>query len=372
MALSTAALSSLPQNDDIWYMSFPRLRFWIEEEDENGNEIFFRPYLIMIVHTNTGLSLKFQPVKDIPGLDEMKQILYSLMHYPLGEMPPDFRKELNYDLPPHRPAEIHLDDRKLPERLGPLLDEIGVPVIYKPQQKIVDEMIKDIVGNMGAGEDDMMGLLKVRGVSTQQIRMLFDAANEFYKAAPWRHLSNYDLLSVQVFPHKEPMYVVVMGEGGEEYGMSVSRNWEEVKSLYAEDPSDTLPKKGRHAFLYNRPPDISFDDIEAVEKYGWPLPEPDLYPTPSLFTPKEFRRPDAVMLRWYEAALRAIPLFVEKHLPEDYEMDQPPIEADLTVTTSAGKVKVKIRFPGVDPEKLEELFDLQELLDFDPLEDEEE
>jgi hypothetical protein len=355
MKPSASKLLSLPQNDDVWFISFPKMRYWMEDEDEHGNKIVFRPHLILIVHLNSLFSLMFKPVKDIPNAEEIQNIIYELMEDPLQEMPTEIRNDFGMEFATHRPREIHVDDRMLPEQLGKLLEEVEIPVIYQPHKKIVKDLIIEILEEAGLEDYDILGLLKIRGATTQQIRMLFDAAYDFYKAEPWQSLSNTDLLSVQVLPHKNPMYVIVLGEGGEEYGLSVSRDLEEVKSLFSDNPQTTLPKKGRHAFLYSRPPNISFDDADAVEKFGWRLPEPDLYPMPSLFTENEYRRPDASMLRWYEAVLKAIPLFLENHLPEDYDFDQPPLEADFQINTSAGKTNVKIRFPGVDVEILEEI-----------------
>ena len=42
---------------------------------------------------------------------------------------------------PHRPAEIHFDDRALVEGLRLPLQEIGVVSRFQPQRKLMDEMI---------------------------------------------------------------------------------------------------------------------------------------------------------------------------------------------------------------------------------------
>jgi tetratricopeptide (TPR) repeat protein len=78
------------------------------------------------------------------------------------------------------------------------------------------------------------------------------------------------------------------------------------------------------------------------------LPAPDIYPTPLVFTLDKVLRPKAEMLRWYEAVLRALPVFAEKHLQTQPDGSHPPVEAALTVQTSIGKTNVLIRYPGGD------------------------
>ena len=75
---------------------------------------------------------------------------------------------------------------------------------------------------------------------------------------------------------------------------------------------------------------------------------PDVYPTPLIFTPDAVLHPKAEMLRWYEAALRALPVFVEKHLQTLPDGSHPPVETTVTVQTSTGRTPVQIRYPGGD------------------------
>jgi tetratricopeptide (TPR) repeat protein len=62
----------------------------------------------------------------------------------------------------------------------------------------------------------------------------------------------------------------------------------------------------------------------------------------------KIRRPDAAMLRWYEAALQGIPIFIAQHLKTNPDGSHPPAEAEIEVTTSAGKVNVQLRYPAGD------------------------
>lgn len=215
----------------------------------------------------------------------------------------------------------------------------------------MQEMEQSVFG----GEPDMIpGLLNQRGVSPEMVGSLFSAARAFYQVEPWTQLSNSDILAIQVRPQKQPYFVIVMGQGGEEFGLSVYKNWKQVEEFFtALHPFAPLPPGERHAFMFNKPPFVSIDDLDAIEKYGWELPEPFLIPTPSIYMTRKIKRPDAAMLRWYEAALRAIPNFVADHLKTNSDGTHPPIETDLEVETAEGRAQVNIRYPGGDLTALE-------------------
>jgi len=336
MAPKIKSPASLSQTADLWYCAVRRLRTWIEVKE--NNEKYFRPWLLVMVDMNTGHMLNLEVLQDDPTPQELLQALFKAMIKPAKGSGS-----------PHRPAEIHFEDRAKVEGLRPRLEEIGVGVSYKPQRKLIDELIESVQKDVfGGDEADFPGLLKQPGVKPEMVGQLFEAAAYFYHAQPWINLVDVDLLAIRVGSQAE--YIVsVMGNAGQEYGLSVFLNWHEVESFFtAKNPADAQPPQGRHVFFFNPPPMVSFDDLDAIEKYGWELPAPDLHPTPLIFTPDTVLRPKAEMLRWYEAALRALPVFVEQHLVTYPDGSHPAVEATLMVQTSAGETAVLIRYPGGD------------------------
>ena len=336
MAPKTKSPMSLTQTDDFWYCAVRRLRTWLEVE--KGSEVYGRPWLLVVVHQTTGTVLNVDVLLNKPGVDEIQKWLFKTM-----------LKPAKGSGSPHRPAEIHFEDRALVEGLRLTLQEVDVVSRFLPQRKQMDKMIDAFQSEISQYEDNIPGLLDQPGVKPALVGKLFEAAEFFFRAQPWINLANEDLLAIRVGSQKEPYYCSVMGIAGQEYGLSIFQTWQEVESFFtARDPDGTIPAQGRHVFFFDFPPIVSFDDMDAAEKYGWKLPEPDMYPTPLLFTPDAVLRPKADMLRWYEAVLRALPVFVEKHLLTGLDGSHPPVDADLTVQTSTGKTSVQIRYPGGD------------------------
>ena len=336
MAPKTKSPMSLTQTDDFWYCAVRRLRTWIEVD--KGSEEYRRPWLLVVANLNTGTLSNLEVLLDEPGVDEIHKVLVKTM-----------LKPAKGSGSPHRPAEIHFEDRALVEGLRLVLQEIGVVSRFQPRRKLMDEMIDSLQSEIFSNEDDIPGLLDQPGVKPALVGKLFEAAEFFFREEPWINLANEDLLAIGVGSQKEPYYCSVMGIAGQEYGLSIFLTWQEVESFFtARDPDEAIPAQGRHVFFFDLPPIVSFDDMDAAEKYGWKLPAPDIYPTPLVFTPDEVLRPNAEMVRWYEAVLRALPVFVEKHLQTQPDGSHPPVEAAVTVQTSAGKTSVQFRYPGGD------------------------
>ena len=327
-----------------------KLRTWIEVEQ--GSEEYIRPDLIIFVLQNTGVVLKAELLKTHPTPPEVQKELAQTMFKPFKGT-----------APAHRPLEIHFEDQALVDALSPFLKELNIVARYQPQPELMNELINSFMQLLMPDDMNIPGLLKQAGVKPEFMGQLMDAALFFYQSKPWEYFTDTDLVAVQVGSQKDPYYVSIMGNGEKEYGLSIFQDWKDVETFFkALDPEEAIPDQGRHVFFFNRPPIVSFDDLEAIEKYGWPLPEPNLYPSPFLFKPDKVLRPTIKMLRWYEAALRAIPLFVAQSLKDNQPVEN---EMDLVVDTGAGKAKVHILYPGGDPVQLQDWID-QSMALFDP------
>ncbi len=339
MAKKTKSPLSLLQTDDQWYCAIRKLRTFIRV-DEEGDE-FFRPSVILIINSKSGMVQTVEIVREPISAQELNEKLLQVMLKP----PKQFGAKA------HRPAEIHFEDEALAKALEPLLAQVQVTTRFAPQIENIDSMVQELEKSVfGSDAEDFPGLLKQPGVKPEQVASLFAAALAFFQAAPWVQLSNDAILAIQIEGQQDSLrFVIVMGQGGEEYGLSVFRNWKEVETFFgAAHPLEAIAGEGLHAFMFNEPPFISIDDLDAIEQYDWELPAPDLVPTPAIYFTDKVQRPDSEMLLWYEAVLRAIPVFVSDYLETEADGSHPPVQANLEVETFAGKVAVQIRYPGGD------------------------
>lgn len=325
----------LPQVAETWYVFIQQLRVWIAPPDEDP----WQPYVLVILNLDTGMLQKLEAVPTPPPPTALWPILLETMQKP--------NKQLGQK--PHRPQQILFQDAALATTLASEAEKIGIPVQHYPDLEGIGDLVRDLEEHMRGGPEHP-GLLSVKGVTPELAGGLFAAAAEFYRAAPWVHLTDSQTLAVQVAPEKKPRFVQVMGNGGVEYGLAMYKRWEDVERMYsfADSPLELLPAGGGHSFTFNAVNLLPFDDLEAIEKYGWEVADKAAYPVPVVFTTSasKAKRPARADLLWYEAALRAIPIFVRDHLRPDQADDYLPAEATFSVPTHAGETAVHVKYPG--------------------------
>jgi tetratricopeptide (TPR) repeat protein len=330
----------LPQQSETWYVAVRHLRIWITPPDEDPS----RPFAVLILNLDTGILQKLEATPDYPAPEPMLKMLFQSM-----KEPPEGTGQK-----PHRPTEVLFEDPALVAALSPELEKIGVNVGQHLLPEVVDELVHDLELSL-RGKPENPGLLSVKGVTPELVGGMFAAAAEFYRAAPWMHLSDQQTLAVQVLPEREPRFVQVMGGGGVTYGLAMYRRWEDVERVFgfADHPLELLPPEGGHSFFFDDISKVPFDDLEAIERYGWEVADKRAYPIPAIITPKEeARRPSRADLIWYEATLRAIPIVLRDHLQPDERGDYLPVETTFSVPTHAGEASVHIKYPaGTLPKK---------------------
>jgi len=317
-----------------WYLVLQKLRVWIR--DEKDSDHFYRPWLLLIIHSQSLFILNMDLFSQRPTLQELlEKILHRSFNSPAGILK---------SIP--QPEEIYFEDQRLANLMDGLLCIHHIRALYKPNRQIVNPILREFTERMSPKESQIPGLLTVPKVTRKMAASLFEAANFFYNAKPWEIIDDRHILMIQLAYQSAPYYVNVLGAAGMEYGISVYTNWEKVEQFYSIPPDDeNINLSGHHLFSFTSAPEISFDDMDATEQFGWPLPAPDIYPTPFYFLKRSFKRPNAEMLHWYEAALRAIPLFLDQRDPSDTPIQIPwKGISRFQIKTSRGIQEVQVRF----------------------------
>ncbi|HSF83948.1 MAG TPA: hypothetical protein VLA49_22155 [Anaerolineales bacterium] len=272
------------------------------------------------------------------SVEAQKHLVSAIQHPPKGTK-----------IKPHRPARVFFEDKILMQGLSPALQQYEIECRYRPQKEAVNEIIEELQIRMYADEPETPGLLSQRKVDPKLVGNLFDAAAGFYRSAPWVQIGNEDVLSIQIPPQRAPHYIVFMGQGGVEYGLALYKQWEDLERQFLpyDHPDEIIPPGGLHSLFFNDITEVSFDDLDAIETYGWEIAEQGAYPVPLIFSQlSTIKRPDREELLFYEAVLRAIPIFVQEHVKRNVDGDIQPIEVSIRVKTSAGQVTVNIKHPS--------------------------
>ncbi len=336
-----AQVKALPAADEHWLVVIHRMRLWLAPPGEAPS----RPYGLFIFVLENGYALGSDLTPAAPTADQVQAALFKAM-----------RKPPAASGPARRPAGIALADEPLAKALHPVLAEIDVQLAVMPEYPPeVDDILREFEAHMN-GSPEPPGLLSVKGVTPEFVAHLFAAAAEFHRAKPWVALSNEQTLAVRVPPERRPRYVSIMGNGGVEYGLSVCNKWEDMQRLFenSDDPMEVLPDKGAHSLLFNEITYVPFDDLDAVERYGWEVIDSESYPVPIVYHKASgtVRRPTLKDLRWDEAALRAIPIALRSFLKPTGLGDYEPFETTMEVSTSSGPSAVDVKYPGGSLDRL--------------------
>ena len=332
---SSPSPAQLPQSTDRWLLTTTQLRVWVAPPGVAPN----RPHLIIILSSETGSIRAHEITKTEPSAADVRNALRNALQKPL----PGSGK-------PERPEGIIVTSEPLGNAIVESFkaEPLGVHIYFSDMPGEVLQIIRDLEERM-RGKPELPGLLSVKAVTPEQLASFYAAAADYFRAAPWVHLANIHVLALRHSAEREFRYVIVMGNGGMEYGMMVYRRWADVERIFSGDgpPLALLPDDGAHSLSFEPIHKVPFEDLDALQQHGWEIAADDAYPVAIVTNGQgDVRRPNRADLLWYEAALRAIPLLVRDHLRSTGRVDFQPLETTLTVPTHAGEVNVMAKYPA--------------------------
>jgi hypothetical protein len=228
---------------------------------------------------------------------------------------------------PHRPTEIQIRPGSPWEELATSFDAIGVNCTTIEVLDQVDYLFDDLARHM-AGVDPP-GLLDMPGVTSDQVGRFFQAAAEFYRRAPWRSLGYEAVIQIECDRYQSgPWYAVIMGQSGLTLGVALYEDLNLLRRMWAGKLSDEEGARKTVALT------VTFDDegsmaevdLEAIEKFGWPIASPEAFP--SIFRKERglvMRPPLSWELDLMNACLRILPDFVARRKPDDTTRELVPV-----------------------------------------------
>ena len=161
-------------------------------------------------------------------------------------------------------------------------------------------------------------VLDRKGLTVERMRAFAVAARAFHDAAPWRFLSDEDLVHVEApsvgaaFRH-----VTVLGGAGQTFGLGFFASSQDFDKLYAfPDPATLLEDGGRWTVFFGQPWETPFSDLDLWEEQGFPLAASGAYPVAAWFGTSRMRRPDARELGEIETILLALSRTTEAEIDQ--------------------------------------------------------
>ncbi len=151
------------------------------------------------------------------------------------------------------------------------------------------------------------------------MRAFVEAAKAFYEAAPWRHLTDEDLIRVEG-PAAEPglAHVTVLGAAGRTFGLGFFQSVDDHEEVRARLEPEAFLEKARWSVFFGPIMEVPFGDADLWEKLGLPVAGADAYPVAIRSDPEQaLRRPDAAVLSYLEGLLRALAGTTEEEIDRE-------------------------------------------------------
>lgn len=237
------------------------------------------------------------------------------------------------------PEMLEISDPKLSAGLRKALAGTGVSVRVEPElaglERVLALMAKAFLEREREAAPDV---LSGEGVTVAGVAAFARAAERFHEAAPWRLLSNEDLLRVEA-PEMEVGLrdLVVMGEGGMQHGLMFftgSGQLEAIEKGEAEVRVEMI-EEGVWSVSFEDPEDVLPADLEVWERHG--LPTSDGLVPVAVRLGEVSERPDARILAFFEGLLTVLAEITEE------EIDSGRWEKE--VETAHGPLRFRLALP---------------------------
>lgn len=327
-------LKALPkQSGETWQGGLFEMPVWIAEEGQEA----LHPYIPLWVAVQADRVHIGEPVR--PDEGSLQDVL---------EVLADFACQSEFG--GYRPGRLEVADRDLAEYLSDAVASAEIDVRLVDRLEAVERVLDVMEGVLG-GTGDVPGPLEGRGVSIEHMRRFADAAAAFYRAAPWQHLTDADLVRIEKPRCPEGMkYAIVLGAGRSVYGLGFYRSSAHYVQFRrgAHEGSGVLDREGLWQVSFDPISEIPPKDADLWEQQELPVACDQAYPVVVRYDPAgELARPTSKRLAFVEGLLRAFAATTEA------EIDSGRWHKE--VTTFEGTTTVTLAIPDLlDPPSFQE------------------
>ena len=323
----------LTQRDEYWAGTTRLARMWVTPRKAPP----YRPYITLWL-SQDGKIVASKAHQHPPSADVLAAELLQAMRRPaLGAGRA------------RRPSRLYMDNAEQVALLSPVLEALDIACVYRPALAMADEIMAAMETDLGAYAP-LPGLVSIPSVTPPMLGHLYQLAAQFYQATPWRWFHDHHPFAIQCPPEDTPRYAIVMGSGGEVFGLAVYDRLEDVRTMFTSPVSPRQMAKMRTWFVlfFEAAPAVSFDDLDAMAVHDWLVAAPHAYPVFGRTTPEQaLALPAIADLLWMEGALGALLAYMDEHMEVDHGEVQP---ADLTVSVPrvGGEPHVHLRLLEFD------------------------
>jgi tetratricopeptide (TPR) repeat protein len=217
------------------------------------------------------------------------------------------------------PDKIEVKDPALAEYLREHLPAVGIEVRLVDRLVALQPALHSLLDYVGAQAAKPPSLVAARGMTVEHVRSFADAAAAFYRAAPWRYMTDSDLIRVEVpKPPRGMGLLVVLGAGRSSFGLVVYPSlaaYCRFLRIGTSGDSAGSPLGGLTQVLFDELADLPESDAELWQQHELPVAGPRSYPLAIKYQSKgDLSRPSPKELEFLAGALRALAATSEEEI----------------------------------------------------------
>lgn len=222
----------------------------------------------------------------------------------------EFAESQNVD---YRPASICVTDNAFADQLNELFTGSGTTVSWNAEPEFWCEVKASMADHMlGAASAKAPSLADAK-CSLPQIRAFAEAAAAFYRARPWKHLDDTDLLKIQTpKPLKYLKHATVLGAGRREFGLgfyeSADTHWNMRAQRLDMDSLEVF------SLTYNPISEAIEKDVALWKENDLPLETGDAFPQFLFYSRDDTRAPKPKELEYITIVLAALAETTEEEI----------------------------------------------------------
>ncbi|HHX40927.1 MAG TPA: hypothetical protein GX715_13290 [Armatimonadetes bacterium] len=218
--------------------------------------------------------------------------------------------------PPRQPRCIRVNRQEIAEAVRPVTEPLGIRVEVTDTLPLADDVFRSFEVQFGSPADQ--GYLDASEVPEAALADLFEAAAAFYKARPWKGLTDGDPVLLECADWTPPYrYAVVLGAGGSVKGVAIYESLKHLERLALLPPDDPRSEEAVAgipvlALLFTALKELGQRRAEEVTRHGWKIASRNAYPLiVGTGRGRESQWPTPGEVRTLTAALRMLPSYAK-------------------------------------------------------------
>lgn len=291
-----------------------------------------RPYLLMMTSPDQRQVINSEFLVNRPASDELAAIVLKTMCYPFVGAGG-----------PRRPRTIFCNYPEVAADLNNALVALDLTCEAREHLPGTDQIAEAMELEMREGKEAIPGLLSIPGADPSLVGHLYELAEDLYELAPWVAMTDSEYLEVRYPFDAKARYCCVMGALGEVFGLAVYDSQKSLSlAMSGINPKELFRRISHLILFFETVEATSFDDLDAIERYGWPVAGERAYPVLGRTnSDTSLRLLTLEELKWLEGCLGALVQYFGSHVA--YGLGGVlPAEHLLTVGTIGGDRLVKV------------------------------